>query len=156
MIVPCTCNFSGYYPLYTNVKNHFSNLQPNFLLTIYDFILFLPQMTVESPRGVRANLQRSFGSGGTGIVTEKLYEETFSQPAWKPLLFGLCLFNAVLHERKKYGRLGWNIPYEFNASDLEVNDFFLFKSSIGNLKAIILSQTVCFSSGLLPVSLCIP
>ena len=82
------------------------------------------QMTVEPPKGVKANLQRSFGSAGTGAVTEKLYEETFPEnPAWKKLLFGLCLFNAVLHERKKYGCLGWNIPYEFNDSDLEVSHF---------------------------------
>ncbi len=74
-------------------------------------------MTVEPPKGVRANLQRSFGNQ----ISEKAYEETCAdKPAWKNLLFGLCFFNAVIHERKKYGRLGWNIPYEFNDSDLEV------------------------------------
>ncbi|KAJ8308264.1 hypothetical protein KUTeg_013138 [Tegillarca granosa] len=64
---------------------------------------------------------RTFGSGGTGVVTEKMYNETDKGPAWAKLLFGLCLFNSVLHERKKYGRLGWNISYGFNDSDLEVS-----------------------------------
>lgn len=80
-------------------------------------------MTVEPPQGVQANLLRSFGSGGTGTITEALYEETCPDKpgSWRNLIFGLCFFNAVIHERKKYGRLGWNIPYEFNDSDLEVS-----------------------------------
>ena len=85
---------------------------------------FLPlQMTVEPPQGVKANLLRSFGTGGTGTITERMYEESCPEKniEWKNLLFGLCFFNAVIHERKKYERLGWNIPYEFNDSDLEVS-----------------------------------
>ena len=78
-------------------------------------------MTVEPPQGVKSNLLRLFSGSGTGAITEKVYEDTCpDKPAWKNLLFGLCFFNAVIHERKKYGRLGWNIPYEFNDSDLEV------------------------------------
>jgi len=78
-------------------------------------------MTVEPPQGLKANLLRSFGGGGSGAITQKLYEESCADhPEWRTLLFGLCFFNAVIHERKKYGRLGWNIPYEFSDSDLEV------------------------------------
>ena len=77
-------------------------------------------MTVEPPQGLKANLLRSFGGGGSGQVTEALFEEPVHDQAWKPLLYSLCFFNAVLHERKKYGTLGWNVPYEFNDSDLEV------------------------------------
>ncbi|XP_069117336.1 dynein axonemal heavy chain 6-like isoform X3 [Argopecten irradians] len=79
------------------------------------------KMTVEPPQGLKANMLRAFGSGGTGVVTEKMYENPELGPAWKKLLFGLCLFNSVIHERKKYGRLGWNIAYEFNDSDLDVS-----------------------------------
>lgn len=78
-------------------------------------------MTVESPRGLKANLLKTFGSSGAGIVSEKMYEESSSKPGWHTLLYGLCLFNAVIHERKKFGSLGYNIPYEFNDSDLEVS-----------------------------------
>ena len=76
-------------------------------------------MTVEPPPGMKANLLRSLGGVG-GVVTESVWEDSGPGPAWKRLLFGLCFFNAVVHERKKFGALGWNIPYEFTASDLEV------------------------------------
>lgn len=34
------------------------------------------------------------------------------------MLFGLVCFNAVIQERRKYGALGWNIPYQWMTSDL--------------------------------------
>ncbi|XP_051852520.1 dynein axonemal heavy chain 14 [Antechinus flavipes] len=108
---------------------NFSKLDPEFRLWLsskpdnsfpIDILQKSLKITVESPEGVKANLLQSFGYHGSGEVTEEIYENTKCGPSWKKLLFSITFFNAVVNERKKYGTLGWNVPYEFSSSDLEV------------------------------------
>lgn len=78
------------------------------------------KLTTEPPRGMRANLKRTF---------KEMSEETFNYDkkpeTWQKLLFGICFFHAVVQERRKFGPLGWNIRYEFNDSDLETSTTML-------------------------------
>uniref|UniRef100_A0A4W3JFM4 Uncharacterized protein n=1 Tax=Callorhinchus milii TaxID=7868 RepID=A0A4W3JFM4_CALMI len=78
------------------------------------------KIAVELPQGIRGKLLTTFGSSGSREVLDKMYKKENAGPYWRRLLFSLCFFNAVAQERKKYGALGWNIPYEFKSSDLEI------------------------------------
>jgi dynein heavy chain len=74
------------------------------------------KVTNEPPKGLKANLLGSFVA-----MNETEFESCSKQREYKKLVFGLCFFNALIIERRKYGPLGWNIPYEFSASDLRIS-----------------------------------
>jgi dynein heavy chain len=75
------------------------------------------KITNEPPRGVRANLMRSFAE-----IDVSAYESCTSKPReFKKLLFALAFFHAVILERRKFGPIGWNIPYEWMDSDFQVS-----------------------------------
>ena len=68
------------------------------------------------PQGLGSNLMRTFLD-----IEEADYEDCKQLPEFKKLLFGLAFFHAVLLERRKFGPVGWNIPYEWMNSDLVVS-----------------------------------
>ena len=72
------------------------------------------KVTNEPPRGLRANLMRTFQD-----VSEEEYESCTKPSVYKKMLFATAFFNALILERRKFGAVGWNIPYDWMNSDLK-------------------------------------
>jgi dynein heavy chain len=70
----------------------------------------------EPPNGLKLNLRATI----TKIPDEQLEPVTCSHKAYQPLIFTLAFFHAVVQERRKYGKVGWNVPYDFNENDFRV------------------------------------
>ncbi|CAB3225661.1 unnamed protein product [Arctia plantaginis] len=72
------------------------------------------KVTNEPPKGLKANVKRAFIE-----MDDDFFEKHVLGQDWRTMLFGICMFHAIIQERKKFGPLGWNITYEFNNSDRE-------------------------------------
>jgi dynein heavy chain, axonemal len=74
------------------------------------------KVTNEPPVGLRAGLRASYQ-----WITQDMLDAVpgpIIAPHWRRLLFVCCYLHSVVQERRRFGPIGWNIPYEFSAGDL--------------------------------------
>lgn len=41
--------------------------------------------------------------------------------ATKPLTWVISFFHSIILDRRKYGKIGWNVTYDFNESDFRIS-----------------------------------
>jgi dynein heavy chain len=86
-----------------------------------EFPLGLLQMgikvTNEPPKGLKAGMFRTF----TTVINPDFLERVDPGDQWRSLTYAVCFLHSIVYERRKFGPLGFSVPYEFNNSDLEAS-----------------------------------
>lgn len=84
------------------------------------------KVVTEPPNGLKLNLRSTF------FKLRQQSLDSCTHPAFKPLVYVLAFFHAVVQERRKYDKIGWNISYDFGESDftvsMEILDTYLTKA----------------------------
>jgi len=80
------------------------------------------KVTLEPPAGLKAGIYRTY----TTMVNQEQLDKV-DHEKWRMLLYGMAMLHSVVQERRKFGAIGWCIPYEFNNSDLDASLLFLEK-----------------------------
>ncbi|XP_076854099.1 dynein axonemal heavy chain 10 [Brachyhypopomus gauderio] len=84
------------------------------------------KVVTEPPNGLKLNMRATYFR----IPLEAL--ESCEHPTFRSLVYVLAFFHAVVQERRKYGKIGWNVPYDFNESDflvcMQILDTYLTKA----------------------------
>uniref|UniRef100_A0A7S0KGL2 Dynein-1, subspecies f n=1 Tax=Micromonas pusilla TaxID=38833 RepID=A0A7S0KGL2_MICPS len=73
------------------------------------------KVVTEPPNGLKLNLRASYAK----ISEDELAE--CPHTGFRPLTYVLAFFHAVVQERRKYGKLGWNVAYDFNETDFRIS-----------------------------------
>jgi len=73
------------------------------------------KVVTEPPDGLKLNMRSSLSK-----IDENMLDECPNN-IFRPLVFVLIFLHAVLQERRKYGKIGWNVQYDFNESDFMIS-----------------------------------
>mmetsp|Transcript_9537 Transcript_9537/g.9129 ORF Transcript_9537/g.9129 Transcript_9537/m.9129 type:complete len:332 (+) Transcript_9537:4201-5196(+) len=106
------------------VENLATNVDPNFRMWLtstptekfpVSTLQNSVKMTLEPPQGLKLNLMRTYS-----IFDNKALNDCKKPTEFKKILFGFAFFHAIVQDRRKFGPIGWNIPYAFTYEDFDV------------------------------------
>ncbi|KAH8871924.1 Dynein heavy chain 10, axonemal [Schistosoma japonicum] len=72
------------------------------------------KVVTEPPNGLKLNLRSTYHKISPSSISD------CSHSSFPLLVYTLAFFHAVIQERRKFGKIGWNINYDFNESDFRV------------------------------------
>ncbi|ERE76020.1 dynein heavy chain 8, axonemal [Cricetulus griseus] len=72
------------------------------------------KVVTEPPNGLKLNMRATYFK-----ISHEMLDQC-PHNAFKPLVYVLAFFHAVVQERRKFGKIGWNVYYDFNESDFQV------------------------------------
>merc|ERR1719343_1631259 len=78
------------------------------------------KVTLEPPAGLKAGIYRTYST----MVSQELLDK-MDHEKWRTLVFTQAFLHSVVQERRKFGPIGWCVPYEYNNSDLDACLTFL-------------------------------
>lgn len=73
----------------------------------------------EPPDGLKLNMK---------AIMSKIDENSLNScphQAYKSLVYVLSFFHSIILDRRKYGKIGWNVSYDFNESDFNISSNLL-------------------------------
>ncbi|OXB71682.1 UNVERIFIED_CONTAM: hypothetical protein H355_014886 [Colinus virginianus] len=73
------------------------------------------KVVTEAPDDLRQNLLNSYCRASEDLLQQSKHL------AFPSLVYVLSFFHAVIQERRKYGKIGWNVAYDFNEADLSIS-----------------------------------
>lgn len=73
------------------------------------------KIVTEPPAGIKNNMEDIISKiDNKSLQSQKHY-------GYKPLAYVLTFLHAILLDRTKYGKIGWNVAYDFNFSDFKIS-----------------------------------
>lgn len=73
------------------------------------------KVVTEPPDGLKLNMRATYTKIDYTVLDE------CPHPHFRHCLFVLAWIHAVVQERRKYGKIGWNVCYDFNESDFTIS-----------------------------------
>ena len=73
------------------------------------------KIVTEPPDGLKLNMRSTLSRLDQHVIDE------CDHPQYLTLVYVLTFLHAIVQERRKYGKIGWNVNYDFNKSDFDIS-----------------------------------